>query len=69
MLVVQEVVENEVGDGHRAKDWFEECDQHEAKDKLGWVLQCLLPSLGCDVLPPVASSFAVRVAPAMASAA
>ena len=68
MLVVQEVVENEAGDGHWAKDWYRARNRHEAKDQLRWVLHCLLPSLGCDVLPPVASPFAVGVAPAMASA-
>ena len=58
--------ENEVGDGHWAKDWYGARDRHEAKDQLNWVPHCLLPSLGCDVLPLVASPFAVGVASAMA---
>ena len=66
MLVVQEVVENGAGNGRYANDWYEAHDRHGAKDQLRWVQYCLLHSLGCDVPPPVASHFAVRVAPAMA---
>ena len=68
MFVVLEVVENGAGAGHWAKGYLEARDRPEAKDQLRWVLHCLLPSLGCDVLPLVASPFAVEVAPAMALA-
>ena len=69
MLFVQQIVDNDAGDGHYAKDCYEAHDRHRAKDQLRWVLHCLLTSMGSDVLPPVATPFAPRVAPAMAYAA
>ena len=49
----QQSAENGTEDCHGVGSWHVARGRHEVRDRLRWLLHCLLPSLGYGAVPPV----------------